>query len=118
MTAARQARGRRGEDLAADWYTRRGFRVVDRNWRSRRGELDLVVRSGGLLVFCEVKTRSSDRFGTPAEAVTRDKQLRIRRLASEWMAEADTHARRVRFDVAAVLLGGPDPVVDVLVDAF
>lgn len=119
MTAARRARGRRGEDLAADWYTRRGYRVVDRNWRSRQGELDLVVRASGLLVFCEVKARTSDRFGTPAEAVTRDKQQRIRRLAREWMTVADARAPRVRFDVASVLLGGRDgPVVDVVTDAF
>ena len=118
MTAARQRRGRRGEDLAAQWYVRRGFRVVDRNWRSRRGELDLVLEANGLLVFCEVKTRSSDRFGTPAEAVTRDKQRRVRRLAGEWMTVHRTRARRVRFDVASVLLGRDGPTIDVLADAF
>jgi putative endonuclease len=118
MTVARQARGRRGEDLVAHWYTRRGYRVLDRNWRSRQGELDLVVEASGLLVFCEVKTRTSDRFGTPAEAVTREKQLRIRRLAREWMTVTRTRAPQVRFDVASVLLGSDGPTVDVLVDAF
>lgn len=118
MTEARQRRGRQGEELVAQWYTRRGYRVVDRNWRSRQGELDLVLEANRLLVFCEVKTRTSNRFGTPAEAVTRDKQLRIRRLAREWMTTTGTRAARVRFDVASVLLGHDGPTIDVLADAF
>jgi len=119
MTAARQRRGRRGEDLAERWYTERGYLVADRNWRSRQGELDLIVTTPGVVVFCEVKTRSSDRFGSPAEAVTYDKQRRIRRLAREWLDQTQHRAARVRFDVASVLLNGrDDPVVEVLSDAF
>ena len=86
----------------ARWYEARGATVVARNWRCREGELDLVVREpSGVLVFCEVKTRTTDRFGTPAEAVTRTKQLRLRRLALAWLAETGTRGA-VRFDVAAV----------------
>jgi len=77
--------------------------VVDRNWRCRSGELDLVVRLGGLVVFCEVKTRSSDAFGLPAEAVGRQKQQRIRMLAARWLEESPSPAAEIRFDVAAVL---------------
>ena len=61
--------GRSGEDEAAAWYTARGYEVLARNWRCRAGELDLIVAQGRLVVFCEVKSRSSERFGTPAEAV-------------------------------------------------
>src|SRR5579872_3795991 len=74
------ALGRAGEDLAAAWYEARGYAVVARNWRSAGGEIDLVARRGRLVVIVEVKARSSDRFGHPAEAVMRDKQLRLRRL--------------------------------------
>lgn len=93
--------GARGERRAARWYRRRGYRVVDRNWRGARGEIDLVLRRGSLVVFCEVKTRSSRRYGLPAEAVSAAKQQRLRRVAVEWLA-AHRARRRVRFDVAAV----------------
>ena len=64
----------------ARWYEARGYEVLARNWRVREGELDLVVARDGALVFCEVKSRSSDAFGLPAEAVTVSKQARLRRL--------------------------------------
>lgn len=104
MTAARQALGSAGEDMAATWYEARGYKVVDRNWRCREGELDLVVRRGSALVFVEVKTRSSSRFGLPAEAVTASKQRRLRMLAGRYLA--DTGARgSLRFDVVGILAG-------------
>ena len=114
MTDARRALGARGEDAAAAWYTAAGYEIVARNWRCRDGELDLVVRRGRTLVFCEVKTRSSDRFGFPAEAVTRAKRTRIRHLAARWLDEASVHPREIRFDVVAVL----DGQVEVIEGAF
>ena len=107
MTKARQRLGAAGEDRAAAWYRSQGYEVVARNWRCRDGELDLICARGRQLVVCEVKTRSSLAFGHPAEAVTRTKQLRIRGLASRWLAEglAPFSPAEVRFDVAAVLPG-------------
>lgn len=102
MTAARQRLGARGEELAARRYRADGYEVVARNWRCRDGELDLVLRRPGELVFAEVKTRSSDRFGIPAEAVTPTKQRRIRRLAQRFCAETGERARVLRFDVVSV----------------
>lgn len=87
----------------AAWYERNGYRVVDRNWRCRDGELDLVARLGALVVFCEVKTRTSDAFGLPAEAVTRAKQRRIRALAARWLQDSPSPAAEIRFDVASVM---------------
>ncbi|HEX6423775.1 MAG TPA: YraN family protein [Acidimicrobiales bacterium] len=120
-TGHRQRLGARGEQLAADWYVARGYRLVARNWRCREGELDLVVARDGELVFCEVKTRSSDRFGTPAEAVTPAKQRRLRVLAARFLAGAEGAGagsagagRGIRFDVAAVTGGR----VDVIEAAF
>jgi putative endonuclease len=106
--------GRSGEDAAARWYEQAGYHVVGRNWRCAFGELDLVLRRGPMVVFCEVKTRSSDRFGTPAEAVTHRKQARLRRLAAEWLAVCAVGSREVRFDVAAVC----GDTVEVIEDAF
>jgi len=105
VTQARRALGISGEEAVAAWYQERGYRVVDRNWRCRAGELDVVLRRGGLVVFCEVKTRSSDAFGLPAEAVNRQKQQRIRMLAARWLDESPSPAAEIRFDVAAVLDG-------------
>ncbi len=88
----------------AAWYQKRGYEVLARNWRCREGELDLVVRDGRKFVFCEVKTRTSDAFGAPVEAVTRTKQMRVRRLAARWLEEeAPLRPREIRFDVASVL---------------
>jgi putative endonuclease len=79
---------------------------VARNWRCRDGEVDLIARRGSTLVFCEVKARGSDAFGLPVEAVTRAKQVRIRRLAARWLEqERSAPARTIRFDVASVLRG-------------
>ena len=101
-----RALGVSGEDLAAAWYQAQGYEVVARNWRCRDGELDLVVAQGRMYVFCEVKSRSSDAFGAPVEAVTHDKQQRLRRLAARWLEDAaPALAREIRFDVAAVLNG-------------
>ncbi len=100
-----------GEDLAADWYSERGYEIVSRNWRCREGELDLVVRRGRLYVFVEVKARSSEAFGAPAESVGAAKQARVRRLAARWLEQvAGQRARAIRFDVVAVLRGSVDVV--------
>jgi putative endonuclease len=95
----------RGEDLAAAWYEAQGYTVLDRNWRCRDGELDLVVRNGRQVVFCEVKHRMGLGFGTPAEAITRDKKQRIRYLAARWLQDAKPRPAEIRFDVAAILDG-------------
>ena len=110
MTQRRRALGASGEDLAAAWYEARGYQLLDRNWRCREGELDLVLQRGRELVFCEVKTRTSAAFGVPAEAVTPTKQRRLRVLATRYLATT-RRSGRIRFDVAAVL-GGRIEVIE------
>lgn len=106
MTRRRLALGAAGEDRAAQWYRERRYKVLARNWRCREGELDLVLEApDGCIVFSEVKTRSNGRFGTPAEAVTQDKQRRIRRLAAQYLRSSTPPrggAVGLRFDVVAV----------------
>ncbi len=106
MNVARRRLGAFGERLAARWYEERGFEILDRNWRCDAGEIDLVVRKGSTLVVCEVKTRSTLAYGSPAEAVTPLKRARLRRLAACWLAAHDVRPSTVRFDVACVLVGG------------
>jgi len=96
--------GALGERIAVAYLTDRGLRVLDRNWRCREGELDIVARDDQALVFCEVKTRRGVGYGHPVEAVTFVKQRRLKVLAQRWLAAHDEHARDVRFDVVGVLL--------------
>jgi putative endonuclease len=94
--------GRRAEALACDRLAAAGLEVVARNWRCRHGEIDLVARAPGLVVFCEVKARRSSVYGTPAAAVTWRKQARLRALAAAWLAATDHPPGRVQFDVITV----------------
>jgi putative endonuclease len=111
----RRALGQRGEDLVAAWYEAEGYTVLDRNWRCRAGELDLVVRRGSTVVFCEVKTRTSTRFGAPVEAVTATKQRRLRSLAGQWLAARNVRGADLRFDVASVMAPrDEEPVIEIL----
>ena len=111
--AARVARGKWAEDLVSRWYEQHSYVIVARNWRCKRGELDVVACKDGVLVVCEVKARASNAFGTPAEAVTRAKQLKVKRATADFRASMRVSsdpfaslvntARSVRFDVACVL---------------
>lgn len=95
--------GRLGEDLAAAELERAGLRIVARNWRCDIGELDIVATEGRTLVVCEVKTRSSTRFGEPVEALTPAKIDRIYRLASMFRRTHRVGTTEVRYDVMAIL---------------
>ena len=103
--------GSLGEDIAVTYLTDAGLRVLDRNWRCREGELDIVARDQDALVFCEVKTRRGISFGYPAEAVTAAKQRRLRTLAQRWLAAHDQHAPELRFDVVGVLVRPARPAL-------
>lgn len=104
MTNVTQALGAYGERLAVRYLvdTER-LVLLDRNWRSSTGEIDVVARDGDVLVFCEVKTRRGLDFGTPAEAVGPRKVARLRRLAAEWLAQSRVRPAEIRFDVISVL---------------
>ncbi|GAB3322505.1 YraN family protein [Geodermatophilus aquaeductus] len=103
--------GSRGETIAAVYLTDAGLSVLDRNWRCRDGELDIVAREGTAIVFCEVKTRRATGFGHPVEAVTPVKQRRLRLLAQRWLAAHDEHAPDLRFDVVGVLVRPAAPAL-------
>ncbi len=97
------ALGARGEGLAARWYVDNGYEVVARNWRCDIGEIDVIARRGTTVVIAEVKTRASDRFGAPSEAVGFAKQRKLRRLAAVWLASSSSGHAEVRFDVVSVI---------------
>ena len=114
----RQALGRWGEQLAAAYLRRRGYRILDRNFRCPLGEIDMVAEENGQLVFIEVKTRSSNRFGYPQEAVTPTKQRRLVRLANYYLVSKGLTDLSCRFDVVAVAVKDGQGRVEVFPGAF
>ena len=111
---AKDAVGQYGERVAARHLEERGWEVLARNWRGTRGELDLVALDGDVVVAVEVKTRSGEAFGHPAEAVTPAKLNRLRRLTGQWLDEHGAGGprgryREVRVDVVAVTLARSGP---------
>ncbi len=114
-----QAHGRRGEDLAHRYLTRHGLTIVARNFRQRagRGELDLVARDRGTLVFVEVKTRASADFGSPGRAVGTDKERDLRRAAGEYLRRSGIAPDQARFDLINIVLTRP-PAIEWIKDAF
>ncbi len=105
-----------GEQAVASWYTTRGATILDRNWRVREGEIDLIALNAGVLSIVEVKTRSSDRYGSPFEAITPTKAARLRRLAGMWLSSrTDLRYASIQIDVASVTIDKEgQPVIEVL----
>ncbi|MFN2389292.1 MAG: YraN family protein [Actinomycetota bacterium] len=115
---ARPALGRAGESAACDLYRRAGFTIVERNYRCSAGEIDVVARRGDTVVFCEVKTRMTERWGEPYEAVDHRKRARLRRLAAIWLGERRPGPVEVRFDIVSVIVRGARLQVAHMPDAF
>ena len=97
---------------------RRGYELVERNYRTRHGELDLILRHGNTLVFVEVKLRRGVGFGDPLEAITPRKQATIRSLAKQYLSEKEPDFDALRFDAVGILLGEGNPQVVHVEDAF
>jgi putative endonuclease len=117
MTAdPRRRLGERGERIAAEHLVALGYQLLDRNFRTRYGELDLVARDGRVLVFCEVKTRAGNGapgpFG-PLTAVGPRKRAQLRRMAGQWLHDRGgaTRTREIRFDAIGITLGPAGRVV-------
>jgi putative endonuclease len=105
---AKDVLGREGEQAAVNYLEGCGFRILDRNWRSADGEIDIVAVERHTFVVCEVKTRSGTRFGTPLDAVGSAKRRRLRRLAAQWLAAHGTRFDQIRIDVVGLLRDGAE----------
>lgn len=114
----RKKLGAAGEELAARHLENQGYQILARNYRTPLGELDLVARHQGYLVFVEVKTRRSSRFGTPQEAVHLTKQEKLRTLAAYYLEQQGCQDAYVRFDVVAVRLTAAGADLEVIQQAF
>ena len=111
-------KGRRGEDLAAAFLLERGYRILQRNWRRKTGEIDIIAEKSDLLVFCEVKSRTGTCFGVGAEAVDRRKQTKIIRTALLYLQQYHLMDHACRFDVIEIDVAGAVPLIRHLPNAF
>ena len=114
----RQALGRRGEDLACAELEKRGYVIVDRRFRTRCGELDIVARDGGVLVFVEVRARSGCSFGTPFESVTWKKRQRLSRMAATYLCVKRLPVTPCRFDVVSIVERQDTHTIELVRGAF
>ena len=108
----RQATGRRGEKLAAEFLIRRGYQIIERNWRCPTGEVDLIAQKEASLVFVEVRTRRGRAYGSAEESVTPAKQARLIELAETYCQENKIENQSWRIDVVAVTLGAGQPQIN------
>jgi len=111
--------GRIGEDAAVSYLKDKGYVIIDRNYRRRFGEIDIVAEDKGVLVFIEVKTRKSERYGSPFEAVDFRKQQKMSIVALDYISRHNKENCPARFDVVAVMLkDGTYPQIELIQDAF
>jgi putative endonuclease len=118
MTKERLSLGRMGEDVAADILKGAGYRIIERNYRCRGGEVDIVALDGKTVVFVEVKTRSSEEYGPPQLAVDGRKQRQLTRAAMTYLKEKRLLTWSARFDVVGIVVRGKSHDVEHIKNAF
>ena len=111
-------KGRRGEKEAGRFLRKRGFRILEKNYRTRFGEIDIIALDGDTVVFVEVKTRHGDSFGAPGEAVDSRKRLHMTRAASSYLKAKGIEDRQARFDVLALVFKDGRYEMEHIRDAF
>lgn len=110
--------GNQGEDIAVRYLQQQGYRILNRNYYSRYGEIDVICEYNRVIIFVEVKTRRSERYGSAEESVTRVKQERLRKTALHYLQQRNQPFKEMQFDVITVRLGGPKPVINHIKNAF
>jgi putative endonuclease len=124
MTLQKKKLGAKGEDIAVRFLRNKGYRILERNYRVKLGEIDIIAEQGADLVFIEVKTRSDRFFGSPLEALTEAKQRQLARVALEYLSKKEWLDRPVRFDVVGIHLPrinapqSPETSIDLVRNAF
>lgn len=119
MSKKRGLLGQTGEELAAAYLQRAGYKILVRNYRQKCGEIDIIANDKGTLVFVEVKTRNNMSFGSPFSAVTEKKQRQIGRVAQDYLSRHNLFDRAARFDVISILMDRDQPpVIELLPNAF
>lgn len=109
--------GLKGEEIATRFLTKNGYQILERNWRHRNDEIDIIAFDGSFVVIVEVKTRSTGFFGKPEEAVTDTKQKFLVRAAEEYVIEKDIHCE-TRFDIISIIIEGNTQTINHIKEAF
>jgi putative endonuclease len=110
--------GKKGEELAVRFLKKRGYRIVDKNYVCKMGEMDIIAKEKDTLVFVEVKTRTSTIFGPPQLAVNPTKQMQLSKVALSYLKAKQLEDVKARFDVVAILLGPKGEEIELIKDAF
>ena len=110
--------GKSGEELAVDLLRENGYKIIARNYKTRLGEIDIVAHEKDTVCFIEVKTRRSDRFGFPQDAILKTKQRQISKAALGFLKDNNMLGKNARFDVVCVLLSQDTPKLDLIKNAF
>jgi putative endonuclease len=110
--------GKKGEEVAFRFLKKRGYRIVEKNYVCRMGEMDIIAKEKDTLVFIEVKTRTSTHFGPPQLAVTFSKQRQLSKVALNYLKEKHLEEAKSRFDVVAILIGQKGEEIELIRDAF
>jgi len=118
LQSSTKEKGDKGEELAVSFLVKKGFEIVERNYRYGKGELDIIARERGFLIFVEVKSRESLEYGFPEEAITKRKISQIRKIAGAYLAEKNITNENIRFDVVAVLFLNGEVTISHYENAF
>jgi putative endonuclease len=110
--------GKAGEEAAVQYLRQQGYQILERNYRCRFGEIDLIARDGQTLAFIEVKTRRSQRFGPPAAAVTIEKQRHLIKASQVYLSQKRKADELCRFDVVTIEVDSQAPRIELIKDAF
>ncbi len=110
--------GKKGEEAAAGLLKDNGYKILLKNYKARSGEIDIIALDTDTICFVEVKTRQSDRLGTPSEAVSAPKQRQISKAALTFLKERNLLDKKARFDVVSVLYSKEEPQLDLIKNAF
>lgn len=114
----RQTLGKRGENSAARYLQKNGYKIIRRGYRCRLGEIDIIAESGNYLIFCEVKTRVNTGYSQPFEALNEKKKRKIKQIASYYSAFVAKRPMDIRFDVISIILRGQNIEIEHIENAF
>ena len=101
---SKQETGKIGEEIAKNYLERKGYKIIERNFRCRQGEIDIIAMYSGKLIFVEVKTRTSDKYGTPGEAINQIKKMHIEKSAAQYLFHKKLFKTTIRFDAIEILI--------------
>lgn len=118
MLNRRQLIGKTGESIAARFLRNKGYRILEQNYRTRLGEIDIIARDRETLVFVEVKARNSHNFGNPKSSITLHKQRKISMVALQYLKATDQTRTKARFDVIAICGAEKSPQIELIKNAF